>query len=97
MFEFFKNVGNYNDRKLGRHTSDSGIEVSTAFTYDEGYETALIDKNGVHVVERYKDKETALEGHTKWMKFADTGVGEVVTCLGTTELGLGTYEIKLSI
>lgn len=82
MFEFLKDIGNYESRKLGR-TTVNGLTVSTAYTSDEGYETAIIDENGVHPVERYLSKEDAQIGHDKWCKKAETV--ETVTKLG----GLG--------
>lgn len=82
MFSFLNDIGNYEDRKVARHTSASGIEVSTAFTSDEGYETALIDANGTHPVERYEYLELAKAGHDRWLAFADTADGEAVTELG---------------
>lgn len=71
MFDFIKDIGNYETRKLGR-TTVNGINVSTAYTSDEGYETAIIDENGVHPVERYSSKEKAEKGHELWCKKAET-------------------------
>lgn len=79
MFEFLNDIGNYEKRKLGK-TEVNGLTVSTAYTSDEGYETALIDKNGVHPVERYPDKEAAEMGHAAWCEKAKTI--ETVTELG---------------
>jgi hypothetical protein len=45
-----------------------GIGVSTIWASDLGcYETALIDKNGVYPVQRYKSKEEAALGHWEWI------------------------------
>lgn len=82
MFSFLQDVGNYESRKVSRDTAESGIEVSTAYTSDEGYETALLDKNGVHPVERYKSKIEAEAGHKKWLEFAHTANGKTVKELG---------------
>lgn len=79
MFEFLKDAGNYDTRKLGR-TEVNGVTVSTAYTSDEGYETAIIDANKVYPVERYETKEQAEQGHEKWCKEAETV--ETVTMLG---------------
>ena len=79
MFEFINDMGNYDTRKLGR-TEVNGVTVSTAYTSDEGYETALLDANGVHPVERYNSKSEAEKGHEKWCKEAETV--ETVTKLG---------------
>ncbi len=66
MFEFLQDIGNYEERKVGK--DKVGVfEVSTAYTTDEGYETAIIDKNkSPYPVERYSNKEKAEEGHKKW-------------------------------
>lgn len=79
MFEFINDIGNYETRKLGK-TEVNGVAVSTAYTSDEGYETAILDENGVHPVERYPSKEDAQLGHEKWCKEAETV--ETVTKLG---------------
>jgi hypothetical protein len=56
------------------------IEVSTVYAHDINmYETALIDSDGAHPVERYDSEEEALEGHKKWM---NSKVGDTVTKLG---------------
>jgi hypothetical protein len=44
-----------------------GVGVSTALTSDFGYETALLDANGVIPVERYPDEESARAGHERWI------------------------------
>lgn len=69
IFSFVKDIGNYEDRKVARtnHEDNKGIGVSTAYSSDEGYETALLDKNGVHPVERYENKSDAEIGHKKWV------------------------------
>lgn len=51
----------------------NGIIVSTVITPDMGWETALVDKNGAHPVERYETEEQAEAGHKKWMALARTG------------------------
>lgn len=79
MFEFINDIGNYDTRKVGR-TKVNGVTVSTAYTSDEGYETAILDANGVHPVERYYGKAEAEAGHAKWCKEAETV--ETVTKLG---------------
>lgn len=82
MFSFINDIGNYEDRKIGRDTSESGIDVSTAYTSDEGYETALLDSNGVHPVERYGTRQDAEDGHKKWLLFANSANGKTVTKIG---------------
>ena len=71
MFDFIQDMNNYESRKIGRNEVNE-LTVSTAFTSDEGYETAIIDKNGVHPVERYKTIEKAEKGHKIWCKEAKT-------------------------
>jgi hypothetical protein len=40
MFDFLLDVDNYEDRKVANDTAKSGITVDTAYTSDEGFETA---------------------------------------------------------
>lgn len=82
MFDFLGMSGNYEDRKVARDELDNGLIVSTADTSDEGFETAILDKNGTHPVERYKTKNGAINGHKRWVEFAKDGVGKEVTKLG---------------
>ena len=79
MFEFLNDIGNYDSRKIKR-TDVNGVTVSTADSSDEGYETAIIDVNGVHPVERYSSKKAAISGHEHWCKKAETI--KVITKLG---------------
>lgn len=72
-------MGSYDDRKVNQ-TKVNGLFVSTAWTTDMGYETAILDKNGVHAVERYENEATAVFGHEKWCKEAQTL--ETITKLG---------------
>jgi hypothetical protein len=65
MFDFFNDFGNYESRKIGRDEVN-GLEVSTCDTSDEGYETAILDSEGVYPVERYSTKKAAIRGHKKW-------------------------------
>lgn len=81
IFGFMADYDNYEQRKVGK-TEVNGLQVSTAYSSDEGYETALIDADGVHPVERYKSKEDAVSGHEKWCKKAK----KIKTC---TKLGWG--------
>lgn len=90
FFDFLNDIGNYEQRKIGciRSEDNGGIGVSTAYTSDEGYETALGDANGIHPVERYDTREDAVNGHEKWVKFAKTGQGKKIKRLGWTGLGM---------
>lgn len=88
MGKFAKDIGNYDTRKLGRTECKNGIIVSTVYTSDEGYESALIDKNGVHPVERYSSQAEAILGHKKWVKFAGEGVGKTIIKLGWSGMNM---------
>jgi hypothetical protein len=79
MFEFLKDMGNYEDRKVARDDVN-GLTVSTAYTSDEGYETAVIDENGAHPVERYEDRAASILGHSKWIEIAKSAT--TITQLG---------------
>ena len=82
MFEFL-NQPPYSERVVDR-TNIGNVIVSTAHTIDHGYETAIIDKNGAHPVERYKTREEAEAGHMVWCLKADTI--KTVTELGWLDL-----------
>ena len=71
IFDFLKDAGNYESRKVER-TEVSGLIVDTCYTSDEGYETAIIDQNGAYPVERYDSKELAIIGHEAWCDKAKT-------------------------
>jgi hypothetical protein len=76
---------NYDSRKIAKvePNSNGGIGVSTAYVDDLScYETALLDANGVHPVERYDSKALAEVGHDKWVLFASTGDKKLVIKLG---------------
>lgn len=90
MFDFMSDIDDYETRKVGRieRENNNGIGVSTAYTTDEGYETALFDKNGTHPVERYDSKRDAESGHEKWIQFAGKADNQKVTKLG----GLGLIK-----
>mgnify|MGYP001602237729 CR=1 FL=1 len=77
MFEFLKDTYNYEQRKIVKEFTN-GLGISTAYTSDEGYETALLDTNGVHPVERYATRELAVEGHKKWVKFSEGNENKVI-------------------
>lgn len=93
LFDFLQDIGNYEQRKIERTICKNGIIVSTADTTDEGYETALIDKNGVHPVQRYETMQDAVEGHSTWVEFARDGHGKTITELAWT--GMPTKEVVL--
>ena len=72
----------YEFRKVLETTLETHLRISTAWTDDNGYETALCDVNGTHPVERYKSRNAAVVGHAKWVKFADNPANETITKLG---------------
>ena len=74
----------YKVRKVGREEIN-GLTVSTADSDDMGYETAILDENGTHPVERYKTKEESVAEHKKWCEKAkelesitELGYGDLV-------------------
>jgi hypothetical protein len=79
-------MGNYEDRKVDRTELQNGVEVSTCYTTDYGFETALIGTSGqVFPVERYgwENREGAKVGHTKWVSFAENNFGKEFSYLGS--------------
>lgn len=58
--------GTYDTRKVDRTELNDKVIVSTAFTSDQGYETAILLSTGTHPVERYPDIHRAMHGHKKW-------------------------------
>ena len=87
IFDFIFDANNYESRKVARDTSKCGIIVSTAYTSDEGFETALLDDSEVYPVERYETKEQAKKGHENWLEFAHDANGKQVTMLS----GIGGF------
>lgn len=68
---------------IARTTLDNGVIVSTVDTPDQGPETAIIDSNGAHPVERYESVQAAEIGHAKWSaKAANFSNGDKITMLG---------------
>jgi hypothetical protein len=76
IFKIFQGMSsmqdNYEERKVARINpkENNGVGVSTCFSYDMGYETALLNANTTIPVERYETREEAVIGHEKWVKFA---------------------------
>ncbi len=78
MFDFFKDIGNYQDRVVGRHDYKYGF-VSTARVSDgkKPYETAIKDnryqrvesetRDDMCIIENYDNKKEAETGHAKWV------------------------------
>lgn len=89
FLDCIKDLDNYESRKIGKIASEDGktIGVSTAHTSDEGYETALLDSNGIHPVERYEKQQEAKKGHEKWIIFAKSANGKIIKSLGWSDIG----------
>lgn len=87
----------YNDYESRKVANDkvNGLRVSTVYTYDEGYETAIIDINGVYPVERYLTLDDAVAGHAKWLKKAPKL--KTVQMLGSSYFGVMGESITLNI
>jgi hypothetical protein len=86
---------NFKSERIARvePEENQGIGVSTVYTSDEGYETALLDATGAHPVERYTSKVKALKGHKKWVK--DAPNLKTVIKLGSSFIGVESEEIEL--
>jgi len=70
MFKFLMNPTNTRGEIIGNYNKD-GLFIDTCFTNDTGkYETYIRNVQGFAVVEIYKNKENAIKGHKKWVKFA---------------------------
>jgi hypothetical protein len=88
MFSYANDCGSYEYRKIARLEYEAGkhFGVSTAYTSDEGYETAILDieegEEEVYPVERYSSKEEAIKGHEKWVKKAKEGKIKNIIVLG---------------
>lgn len=60
------------ERTVSR-TTVGPFTVSTVYARDvKCYETAILDKNGAHPVERYPTRDDAECGHEKWCMLAPT-------------------------
>jgi len=65
-------------------TDVNGFMVSTVDTMDKGPETAIVDANGAHPVERYGSVKEATIGHAMWVSRIKNGLRDV------SELGYGS-------
>ena len=70
----------YQSRTIARDEI-GGLIVSTASTPDCGDETAIIDANGAHPVQRYENRAYAEEGHAAWVAKIKLGL-RTITKLG---------------
>lgn len=91
-----KDIGTYEQRKVAR-TDVEGLGVSTAYTTDCGFETAILAEDTTHIVERYESREDAEVGHAKWVEFAKDRANTKVTDLGYgTTIGAEVRELVRS-
>jgi len=87
----------YDSRKVDDKYTFNGLTVSTVWTDDMGYETAIIDSNRTNIVERYPDKKSAAEGHFKWIEWVNNKDNNEVQDVGYGSLvGLSTVKLKRS-
>ena len=84
----------YNSRKVDDKYTFDGLTVSTVFTEDMGYETAIIDSNEVTVVERYPDKKSSAKGHFKWIEWINNKDNNEVQDVGYGNL-IDSFTVKL--
>jgi hypothetical protein len=77
---------------VAEKTSVDGLKVSTVETVDLGFETAIMDANSAHPVERYDTEDEAIAGHKRWVEKAPSL--EVITVLGYGDL-LDPTEVTL--
>lgn len=66
LLKSYEMIGNLEERKIER-TEVDGYTISTVWTNDMGYETAIGQNDEWHPVERYKTREEAVDGHNKWV------------------------------
>lgn len=95
LYDFLQDIDNYEERKVSRTELENGLKIDTAYTSDEGYETAISDiTEDWFPVERYGTKEESEAGHKKWVEFAKTNP-VAITRVGWSGL-LDDEEIELS-
>ena len=69
LFGIFNTTGN--EEKVG-HSIVGNYEVSTCYTVDQGYETAIWKTGNswdMIIVQRYETKDEAIEGHSLWIEY----------------------------
>lgn len=87
MFNFLKDVGNYEDRKVGRY-DDGDISISTCAVSDgsKPFETAIshpdYNNNGWIIVESYDTREEAKNGHQKWIETVKASLPDNLSDVG---------------
>lgn len=112
MFDFFRDAGNYDQRRVGRDDFDWGF-VSTARVSDgvKPYETAIQSEeyappadptktDAMVIVESYDTADEARAGHAKWRALMiDAPPAELVDCgngLGGMAGIIEYREVRLS-
>ena len=98
LFDFIEMFDNYEGRKVDRYENkDLVIDTCSVSDSDNPYETGikhpLYNDNEWVIVETYKNREKAQEGHNKWVKIMtdkilpphlwDMGSAEVTKLLDT--------------
>ena len=68
---------NYDERKVAEKEQIGLFKVSSCYTSDMGYETAICYADGVYPVERYKTKEECIDGHKKWINWASSNPKQI--------------------
>lgn len=63
-------ANNYDDRKVAEKEQVGKFKISSCYTSDMGYETAIGYKDEFYPVERYDTKEECIEGHNRWIEWA---------------------------
>ena len=78
LFSAMLDYDNYESRKVNR-TVINDYTIDTAYSSDYGYETAIWknDSDDMAIVERYANKDEAIEGHNKWVEFCKTNPSKV--------------------
>lgn len=93
MMAIMQDYNNYQQRKVDR-TEVDGLIISTAYSSDCGYETAIIDVNGTYPVERYDNKLKSEKGHKNWVKKSKKL--KTITSLGDADGWFDKKKIKLN-
>jgi len=95
MFNFFYDIGNYEQRKIARYDGD-GLMIDTARCSDgkQPYETAvespLYNNGKMIIVEAYDTPEQAQQGHDRWVAIMTTKPPDkLVDCLNAEITAFG--------
>jgi hypothetical protein len=63
-------ANNYDNRKVAEKEQVGKFKISSCYTSDMGYETAIGYNDEFYPVERYDNKEECIKGHNKWIEWA---------------------------